>query len=106
MTKYGDTSEMQKLAWGGAKDILPDKVKAVQNQVTSLINNVINRNEDYGTVPESIGQIANTVASDILRPGGDKLTTPQILDMLKVLLGDYMDNAPAGETNWATVRWI
>ena len=106
MTKYGDTTQMQKLAWGSAKDVLPDRVKAVQVQVTALINNVLNRREDYSTVPEGVNQIANTVGSDILRPGGDKLTTPQIMDMLKLLLMDYRDIAPTGETNWGNVRWV
>lgn len=106
MTKYGDTSEMQKLAWGGTKDELPDRVVAVQNQITSLINNVLNKTEDYSTVPEAVNQVANTAASELLRPGGEKLTTIQILDMLKVLLSDYMDQAPTGETNWGNVRWV
>jgi len=106
MTKYGDTTEMQKLAWGGAKATLPDRVQSVQNLVTSLINNVINRTDDYDTVPESISQIANIVASDILRPGGNKLTTMQLLDEIKALASAYMDQAPAGQVNWGTVRWV
>ncbi len=106
MTKYGATDEMEKLAWGGTKATTPDRVTAVQNLVTSLINLVLNREEDYATVPEAIDQIANIVASDILKPGGDKLTTPQILDEIKVLSMNYMDQAPAGQTNWGNVRWI
>lgn len=97
---------MQKLAWGGAKSSTPDRVTATQNLVTALINNVLNRIDDYSTVPESVDQVANIVGSEILRPGGNKLTTPQILDMLKVLLADYMDQAPEGETNWGNVRFV
>jgi hypothetical protein len=106
MTKYGSTDEMEKLAWGGPKASTPPRVTAVQNQVTSLINLVLNRTEDYSTVPEEVMQVANTAASEILRPGGDKLTVIQILDMLKVLLMSYMDQAPTGQTNWGNVRWI
>jgi len=106
MTKYGDTGEMQKLAWGGAKSTVPDRVTSVQNLVTSLINNVINRTADYDDVPESISQIANIVASDILRPGGSKLTTIQILDEIKMLADNYIDQAPAGDVNWGNVRWV
>jgi len=106
MTKYGDTTEIQNLSYGGAKQVLPDKVKAVQNQVTTLINLVLNRTEDYSTVPEEVMQVANTAASEILRPGGEKLTVIQILDMLKVLLMSYMDQAPSGQTNWGNVRWV
>ena len=106
MTKYGDTTQIQELAWGGAKSTTPDRVTAVQNQITSLINLVLNRTEDYSTVPEEVTQVANTAASEILRPGGDKLTVIQILDMLKVLLMSYMDQAPTGQTNWGNLRWI
>jgi len=106
MTKYGDTTEIQNLSYGGAKQVLPDKVKSVQNQVTTLINLVLNRTEDYSTVPEEVMQVANTAASEILRPGGEKLTVIQILDMLKVLLMSYMDQAPSGQTNWGNVRWV
>ena len=63
MTKYGDTTEIQKLAWGGAKGTLPDKVTAIQNQVTALINIVLNRNVEFTTVPEIIDQIATTADS-------------------------------------------
>jgi len=106
MTKYGDTTEIQNLAWGGAKSTTPDRVKSVQNQVTALINLILNRTEDYSTVPEEVMQVANTTASEILRPGGEKLTVIQILDMLKVLLMSYMDQAPSGQTNWGNVRWV
>jgi len=106
MTKYGSTDEMENLAWGGTKASTPARVSAVQNVITALINNVLNRLEDYATVPDAVSRIANIAGSEILRPGGDKLTTIQIIDMLKVLLSDYMDNAPAGETNWGNVRWV
>jgi len=106
MTKYGSTDEMENLAWGGTKASTPARVTAVQNQVTALMNLVLNRTEDYATVPEEVMQVANTAASEILRPGGDKLTVIQILDMLKVLLMSYMDQAPSGQTNWGNVRWV
>jgi len=106
MTKYGSTDEMENLAWGGTKTSTPARVTAVQNQITSLINLVLNRTEDYATVPEEVMQVANTAGSEILRTGGDKLTVIQILDMLKVLLMSYMDQAPSGQTNWGNVRWV
>ena len=106
MTKYGSVHQMQQLAWGGSKDITPKKVEALQLSITALINNVLNRTEDYDTVPDSINRIANIAVSELLRPGGDKLTTIQVLDMLKALLSNYMDDAPAGETNWGNIRWV
>jgi len=108
MTKYGDTTAIQELAWGGAKGTLPVKVTAIQNQVTSLINIVLNRNEDFATVPEIIDQIANTVASEILRSSNTRqqLTTPQILDMIKVLSKGYMDQATEEGAHWGNVRLV
>ena len=106
MVKYGSVHQMQDLAWGGSKTTTPKKVKAVQLVVTALINNVLNRSEEYSTVPNAVNRVANIVGSEILRPGGEKLSTIQIIDMLKVLLSDYMNNAPAGETNWGNVRWV
>lgn len=110
MTKYGSTSVMQQLAWGGAKTSTPDIVTAVQNQVTALINIALNRIEDYSTVPEYISQIANTVGSDILLNRGLKdgaLTTPQILDMIKVLIGSYVNQSTTEDNvNWGNVRWV
>lgn len=111
MTKYGSTAVMQQLAWGGAKASTPDIVTAVQNQVTALMNLALNRTDDYSTVPEYISQIANTVGSDILinkASSKDKtLTTPQILDMIKVLLGSYINQSnPEDNVNWGNVRWV
>ena len=103
MTKYGSTAFMQDLAWGGQKSSTPARVTAVQNQVTALINIVLNRNEDFTTVPEIIHQIANTVGSDMLRLG-PKIETAKILETIKVLSKGYMDQAPASETNWGNVR--
>lgn len=109
MTKYGDTSEMQKLAWGGAKTTTPDIVTSIQNTVTTLMNNVLNRNADYSSVPTPINDIANLVGSEILRNRGSRdneMTIPQILDMIKVLLMNYKDQAPISETRWGTVWYI
>lgn len=111
MTKYGDTTEIQKLAWGGARASVPDVVTAVQNQVTALINLALNRRDDYSTVPEYIDQIANTVCSDILKIQKSRttepLTTPQILDMIKVLVGSYVDQAPVeDEVSWGNTKWV
>ena len=103
MAKYGSTAFMQDLAWGGQKSSTPARVTAVQNQVTALINIVLNRNDDFTTVPEIINQIANTVGSDILRLG-PKIETAKILETIKVLSKGYMDQAPTSETNWGNVR--
>ena len=93
---------MQDLAWGGQKSTTPARVTAIQNQVTALINIVLNRNSDFTTVPEIVSQIANTVGADILRV--PKLETSKILETIKVLAKGYMDQAPASETNWGNVR--
>ena len=61
MTKYGSTAEMQKLAWGGTKASTPDILESIQNTVTTLINNILNRNADFTTVPTPINDIANCV---------------------------------------------
>lgn len=106
MTKYGTTAEIQNLAWGGAKAILPDRVTAVQNSVTTMINIILNRSEDYITVPTAINDIANIVCGEMLRPGEDPMTPPQIFQWLKVLLSHYMDQAPEGETNWGNIKWV
>ena len=107
MTKYGSTTTMQQLAWGGAKAVLPDRVTAVQNQITSLINIVLNRTEDYTTVPEEVNQIANTVASELLRPAQEKpMSQKEIFEWLQILLFNYRDQAPTGETNWGNIKII
>lgn len=109
MTKYGSTTTMQQLAWGGAKASVPDIVTAIQNQVTALMNLALNRTDDYSTVPEYINQIANTVGSDIIRSHGktNALTTPQILDMIKVLIGSYVNQSNIEENvNWGNVKWV
>lgn len=97
---------MQQLAWGGAKAVLPDRVTAVQSQVTSIINIVLNRTEDYATVPEEINQIANTVGAEILRPSENPLNPKEVFEWLQVLLHNYMDQAPIGETNWGNIKII
>lgn len=111
MTKYGSTTVIQQLAWGGAKASVPDIVTAIQNQVTALINLALNKTEDYTTVPEYINQIANTIGSDILlnkSSSKDKtLTTPQILDMVKVLLGSYLNQANTEDNiQWGNTHWV
>jgi len=109
MTKYGNTDEMQKLAWGGTKASTPDILTSIQNTVTTLINIALNRNEDYSTVPTAIGDIANLVGSEILRNRGNRdneLTSIQIMDMIKVLLMSYKDQVPSSETRWGSVWYI
>ena len=105
MTKYGSTDEMEKLAWGGTKASTPATVTAIQNTVTDIINLVLNRNEDFTTVPTIISSIANLVGSEILRNLGKRteLNTMQIYDMSKVLLQSYMDQAPQDQTRWGNV---
>lgn len=105
MTKYGSTSEMEKMAWGGTKASTPAVVTSVQNTVTTLINLVLNRTEDFSTVPTFVSDISNIIGSEILRNQGRRteLTTPQILDMAKVLLQSYMDQSPQDQTRWGNV---
>jgi hypothetical protein len=105
MTKYGSTSEIEKMAWGGTKTSTPAVVTTIQNTVTTLVNLVLNRSEDFTTVPTFIGDISNIIGSEILRNIGRRteLTTPQILDMTKVLLQSYMDQSPQDHTRWGNV---
>lgn len=107
MAKYGSTSEMEKMAWGGAKTTTPAVVTTVQNTVTTLMNLVLNRSEDFTTVPSFISDIANIIGSEILRNQGRRteLTTPQILDMAKVLLQSYMAQAPQDQSRWGNVYY-
>lgn len=106
MTKYGSTIKIQDLAWGGAKDVTPERVLAEQEVVTAMINIVLNRTDDYTTVPDFVNQIANTVIGEILRPSEKPLTKPEVFEWLRVLLSNYRDQAPTGETNWGNVRII
>jgi len=105
MTKYGSTDEMEKLAWGGTKSSTPATVTSVQNTVTDVINLVLNRNSDFSTVPTAIGSIANLAGSEILRNLGSRtsLSTMQIYDTVKVLLGSYMNQAPQDQSRWGNV---
>ncbi len=109
MTKYGTTAEMQKLAWGGTKASTPDILESIQNTVTTLINNILNRNADFSSVPTPINDIANLVGSEILRNRGNReneMSIPQILDMIKVLLMNYKDQAPISEQRWGNVWYV
>ena len=65
MTKYGNTDEMQKLAWGDKKVSTPAIVTTIQNTVTSLINLALNKNDEFDTVPTMISDVANLVGSEI-----------------------------------------
>ena len=107
MTKYGTTDAMEKLAWGGTKSSTPGIVTEVQLIVTDLINLVLNRNEDFATVPQAVISCANITGSDILRNRGkrNELTTPQIIDEIKVLMMSYMDQAPSDHSNWGNVNY-
>ena len=105
MTKYGNTDEMEKLAWGGTKTATPAVVTTIQNTITDLINLILNRNEDFTTVPTAISSIANLTGSDILRNLGRRteLSQVQIWDQLVVLVKNYMDQAPQDQSNWGNV---
>lgn len=106
MTKYGSTSEMQKLAWGGTKASTPDILTSIQNTVTTLMNIALNRNDDFTTVPTAIDDIANLVGSEVLRNRGARendMATIQILDMIKVLLMSYKDQVPQDQGRWGNV---
>ena len=105
MTKYGSTDEMEKLAWGGTKTSTPAVVTTVQNTVTDIINLILNRNEDFSTVPSAVSSAANLVGSEMLRNLGKRteLNTMQIYDMAKVLLQSYMDQSPSDQVRWGNV---
>lgn len=105
MTKYGSTNEMEKLAWGGTKASTPAVVTTVQNTVTDIINLVLNRNSDFSTVPTAVSSVANLVGSEVLRNLGGRtpLTTMNIYDMAKVLLQEYMNQAPQDHSRWGNV---
>lgn len=107
MTKYGSTDEMEKLAWSGTKTSTPAIVTTVQNTVTDLINLVLNRNSDFATVPTAVSSVANIVGSELLRSKGGRndLTVPQVMDMIKVLMQSYMDQAPQDHSRWGTVYY-
>jgi hypothetical protein len=108
MTKYGSTSEMEKLAWGGTKSSTPAVVTTIQNTITSLINLVLNRNSDFGTVPTAVSSVANLMGSEMLRNLGKRtqLSTVQIVDEVTVLLKSYMDQSPQDQTRWGNVFYI
>jgi hypothetical protein len=105
MTKYGATDEMEKLAWGGTKTSTPATVTTVQNTMTDIINLILNRNEDFSTVPTAIDSVANLMGSEMLRNLGKRteLSTVQIYDQTKVLLMSYMDQSPQDQTRWGNV---
>jgi hypothetical protein len=105
MTKYGSTDEMEKLAWGGTKTSTPAVVTTVQNTVTDIINLILNRNEDFSTVPSAVSSAANLVGSEMLRNLGKRteLNSMQIYDMAKVLLQSYMDQSPSDQVRWGNV---
>jgi hypothetical protein len=107
MTKYGSTDSMEKWAWGGTKTATPGVVTEVQNAVTDMINLILNRNEDFATVPTAIDSIANMTGGDILREKGKRteLSTSQIYDQLKVLLMSYMDQSPDDQSRWGNVYY-
>ena len=108
MAKYGSTSEIEKLAWGGTKTSTPAVVTTVQNTITSLINLTLNRNSDFDTVPEPVNAAANLMGSEILRNLGKRteLSTAQIVDELNVLLKSYMAQAPQDQSRWGNVFYI
>jgi hypothetical protein len=108
MTKYGSTSEMEKLAWGGTKTSTPSVVTTVQNTITDLINLVLNRNDDFTTVPTQVSSVANLMGSEMLRNMGKRtqLQNAQILDEITVLLKSYMDQAPQDHARWGNVFYF
>lgn len=105
MAKYGSTDEMEKMAFGGTKTSTPATVTTIQNTITTLINLVLNRNSDFSTVPTAIDDVANLMGSEMLRNLGRRteLSKIQIMDELRVLLKDYMDQAPEDQTRWGNV---
>lgn len=105
MAKYGSTDEMEKMAFGGTKTSTPATVTTIQNTITTLINLVLNRNSDFTTVPTAIDDVANLMGSEMLRNLGRRteLSKIQIMDELRVLLKDYMDQAPEDQTRWGNV---
>jgi len=107
MVKYGSTDEMEKLAWGGTKTATPGTVTTVQNTITTLMNGILNRTEDFSTVPTYIDDIANLMGSEILRNRGRRteLSLTLIREELEVLLKSHMDQSPSDQTRWGNVRF-
>jgi len=102
---YGNTDEIEKLAWGGTKSATPAVVTTINNTVTTLINMVLNRNEDFSSTPTIVANVANLMGSEMLRNLGRRteLSNAQIMDELQVLLKSYMDQAPQDQSRWGNV---
>lgn len=101
---YGNTTTIQQLLWGGVKASVPGNVSAANDEATTIINLVLNRNDDFSTVPTHVERIANMIAAEIVRT--PMVKREEIINMSKLLLSAYMDQAPPTQSNWGNVWWV
>lgn len=107
MTKYGSTDEMEKMAYGGTKTATPAVAVSVQNTITTLMNGIMNRTEDFTTVPTWVNDVANLIGSEILRNRGKRteLSLVTIREELEVLCKSHMDQSPTTQSRWGNVYY-
>lgn len=101
---YGSATTVQQLLYGSAKAATPDIVTAALQQATTVINILLNRNEDFSTVPQIITDVANTIAHEICRDPlrYDKM---KMIELAKYLLGEFMNQSADSETRWGSVYY-
>jgi len=103
---YGDSAEVQKLAWGGTKASTPAIVTTALQMVTTIINLELNLNSDMSSVPQRITDIANLLAAEIVRQGREA-NLQSIRENAKVLLNQTKDQmTPSTQGMWGNMAFV
>jgi len=105
MAAYGDTDEIQKLAYGGVKASKPAVVDTANNTATTIINTFLGLNEDITTPSTHIARICDILAANIIK--NPKMTFKDIYEEAEIMLSSVKDQGLPSETGlWGNIRFV
>jgi len=102
---YGINDEIEKLVYGGTKSSTPVVVQTSNNVATSIINSILNINENIADPSPRIVHVCELLAAELVRT--PKLPRKEIVELAEILLGNLRDSGIPSEAGpWGNMRFI
>jgi len=102
---YGITDNIERLVYGGTKQSTPVVIVTSNQVATSIINSILNINENIADPSPRIVNVCELLAAELVRT--PKVERKEIVELAEILLGNLRDSGLPSETGpWGNMRFI
>jgi len=102
---YGINDEIEKLVYGGTKSSTPVVVQTSNNVATSIINSILNINDNISDPSPRIVHVCELLAAELVRT--PKVERKEVVELAEILLGNLRDSGIPSEAGpWGNMRFI